>query len=250
VVTRTRAQASALAERLATLGAMVIELPVIAIDDPLDGGVGLNGAADRLAAGSYAWVLCTSVNAVSRLVEALDGRPVPNGVSWAAVGSSTARALAEGGFRPDLVPTRSVGDALAEEFPVARPATTGASVAVLFPRAETVRGGLVEGLRAKGWTVDEVVAYRTVAGDPDPDAIAAARLADMVAFTASSTVERTIALLGISAVPPLVVSIGPVTSASARSRGLVVAAEAHVHTIEGLVGAIIDACGGDRRPPP
>jgi uroporphyrinogen-III synthase len=91
--------------------------------------------------------------------------------------------------------------------------------------------------------VDEVVAYRTVAGRPDAGAVAAARRAEAIAFTSSSTVERTAELLGPTGVPPLVISIGPVTSGSARSLGLAVAAEADPHTIDGLVEAVVAALG-------
>jgi uroporphyrinogen-III synthase len=107
-----------------------------------------------------------------------------------------------------------------------------------------VRGGLVPGLRAKGWTVDEVVAYRTGTDDPDPAAIDAAGRADAVAFTSSSTVERCIGLLGRGGVPPVIATIGPITSASVRGAGLEVAAEAQVHSIDGLVEAVVAALGG------
>jgi len=251
VVTRARSQGSALADQLAGLGATVVELPVIDIQDPADGGAALSAAVDRLVAGSYRWVAFTSSNAVSRLLVALGDRAVPTGLRWAAVGSGTARALTEGGFRPDLVPEVSVSDALAEAFPVAgpgdcRPQPGGADQpgAVLFPRAEEVRGALGRGLRDKGWRVDEVVAYRTVAGRPGPDQMAAAGRADAIAFTSSSTVERTIELLGPDGIPPVVVSIGPVTSGTARGAGLEVTAEASPHTIGGLVDAVVGALAG------
>ena len=67
-----------------------------------------------------------------------------------------------------------------------------------------------------------------------------------MAFTSSSTVTRTLELLGPGGLPPLVVTIGPVTSGAARSAGLAVAAEANPHTIEGLVeavGATFDVVG-------
>jgi uroporphyrinogen-III synthase len=65
-----------------------------------------------------------------------------------------------------------------------------------------------------------------------------------VAFTSPSTVERTIDLLGRGGVPPVVVTIGPVTSSSARSAGLQVSAEADPHTLDGLVAALVAALGG------
>jgi uroporphyrinogen-III synthase len=112
---------------------------------------------------------------------------------------------------------------------------------VLFPRAADVSGTLTDGLRSKGWRVDEVVAYRTAPGTPDPGAVADARRADAVAFTSSSTVRRTVELLGIAGVPPVVVSIGPATTAAARAAGLAVAAEADRPTIVGLVAAMVAA---------
>jgi len=75
----------------------------------------------------------------------------------------------------------------------------------------------------------------------DADAVGRAVAADAVAFTSSSTVERTVDLLGVDGVPPVVASIGPVTSGAARAAGLEVAAEAAVHTLEGLVVAVVEA---------
>ncbi len=239
-MTRARTQGSELADRLAGLGATVVELPVIAIEDPDDGGAAMAAAADRLVSGSYQWVACTSSNAVSRLLAALGDRAVPASVRWAAVGPGTARRLADGGYPPELVPGTSVSDALAAVFPGA--AGTGT---VLFPRAAEVRGALASGLAAKGWVVDEVVAYRTVAGDPGPDRVAAAGRADAIAFTSSSTVDRAVELLGPAGVPPVVASIGPVTSRSARASGLRVTAEASPHTIAGLVDAVVQALVGN-----
>jgi uroporphyrinogen III methyltransferase/synthase len=227
VVTRATSQASRLADRLVSLGATVVELPVIAIEEPVDGGAALGRAAERLSSGAYEWVACTSSNAASRLLSALGDRSVPPTVRWAAVGPGTAAVLADRGFPPQLVPTRSVSDELAIAFP------TG-SGRVLFPRAEIVRGALGEDLCAKGWEVDEVVAYRTVSLRPDPDQLAAARDADAIVFASSSAVERTVEALGRDTIPKIVVSIGPTTSGTARTLGLEVAIEAEEQSVEGL----------------
>jgi uroporphyrinogen-III synthase len=188
----------------------------------------------------------TSTNGVARMVDALGGRSLPAATRWAAVGTSTAKALMVRGIVPDLVPEDAVSDALVEVFPVATPAGSAPGRdaeggAALFVRAERVRDVVVPGLAAKGWRVDEAVAYRTVAGHVDAGAVARARSADAVAFTSSSTVERTVDLLGVDGVPPVVVSIGPVTSGAVRAAGLDVTAEAIVHTLDGLVAAVADA---------
>ena len=250
VVTRTRAQAPTLVDRLERLGASVVELPVIAVVDPADGGAALGLAAHRLVSGAYQWVAVTSSNAVSRLLSALDGRPVPSRVRWAAVGSATARALAEGGVEADLVPAVSLAEALAEAFPPVAASGPGSSGTVLFPRAETVRGTLAAGLRAKGWLLDEVVAYRTVASAPAPEAVDAAREADVITFTSSSTVEHALELLGTGGLPPVVVSIGPVTSGTARAAGVEVTREAEPHTIEGVAEAVVAALDPAAQFPP
>lgn len=244
VVTRTRAQASSLVDRLTELGATVVELPVIAIEEPPDRGEALAQAVDQAAEGAYDWLVFTSTNAASRFLARLGDRPVPSATRWAAVGSGTAGTLARGGHPPDLVPGTSVAEALAHELPAPSPETgRGTTGRVLFPRAESVRGALASGLRAKGWVVDEVVAYKTVAGSPEPSAIVAATRADAVAFTSSSTVERTVGLLGIDNVPPAVASMGPITSASVVAAGLSVTVEAAAHTIDGLVAALVSAVG-------
>ncbi len=250
MVTRARAQSTSLADQLQRLGATVIELPVIAIDDPADAGAALAEAARRLVSGAYEWVALTSSNAAGRLIAVIGGRPVPDRVRWAAVGSGTATTLAEAGVTADLVPTVSLAESLADAFPASGPSRDGeagrppaAIGTVLFPRAETVRGGLAAGLRAKGWEVDEVVAYRTVAGDPSPEAVRSAGRADAVAFTSSSTVDRTVELLGTGGVPPVVVTIGPATSSAVRAAGLSVSAEADPHTLDGLVSALVSVLG-------
>ena len=194
-------------------------------------------------------LVLTSTNAVGRVVRGLAGREVPPATRWAAVGTSTARALMEHGIVPDLVPPVAVSDALVEVFPeaVATGSAPGRGIeegAVLFVRAERVRDVVVPGLTARGWRVDEAVAYRTAAGVVAPAAADDARAADAVAFTSSSTVERTVELLGVTGVPPVIASIGPVTSASVRAAGLEVTVEATEHTLDGLVAAVAAAVSG------
>jgi uroporphyrinogen-III synthase len=115
---------------------------------------------------------------------------------------------------------------------------------VLVPRAEVVAGALGPALREKGWTVDEVVAYRTEAAAPDPGAAEAARTADAVTFASSSAVAAAVTALGADGLPAVVVTIGPTTSAAARDAGLTVAAEAHPSSLDGLVDAVERALAG------
>jgi uroporphyrinogen-III synthase len=113
---------------------------------------------------------------------------------------------------------------------------------VLLARAAVARDVLPEGLRAKGWHVDVVEAYRTEPVPLDAEAAAAVAEAEVVTFTSSSTVTNFLAALegaGGLAVPPVVAAIGPVTAQTARDHGLTVDVEAPVHTIDGLVDALV-----------
>lgn len=92
-----------------------------------------------------------------------------------------------------------------------------------------------------GAIVDVAIAYRTVA-ETDDRTEARTRLAeqgaDMITFTSSSTVENFLAL-GLAWPTGLqVASIGPITSKTARARGLAVAVEASQYDVPGLIDAI------------
>lgn len=223
VVTRARAQASSLVDKLRALGAETIELPTIEIvGEPLP----------ALEPASYDWVAFTSVNAVERVFAGLRDARSFGAAHVAAVGPGTAAALATRGIVADLVPDSAVAEALVEAFP------TGAG-RVLLPQAAAARPVLADGLRAKGWQVDVVEAYRTVPARPTDDALAAAAKADAIAFTSSSTVTSWLALG--AALPPVVACIGPVTAATAAEHGVPVSVVATEHTVDGLVEAVKNA---------
>jgi uroporphyrinogen III methyltransferase / synthase len=241
IVTRAREQASGLVERLHELGAATVELPVIEIGEPADGGAALRDAAGRV--GEYDWVAFTSANAVTRFFTALgevgsDARAL-GGRRVAAIGPGTADALAAAGVRADLVPERFVAESLLDAFP-------DGPGRVLLPRAAVARDALPAGLTERGWTVDVVEAYRTIVGRPAPEALGAAATASAVTFTSSSTVTNYLAVAGDLPVPPVVACIGPITAETARAAGLTVDVVATEHTIEGLVQSLVEtfAAGG------
>lgn len=244
LVTRARAQASALSERLAALGALPIELPAIRILPPEDDAP-LDAALARLP--EYDWVIFTSVNGVARAFERLaaagrDARAV-GGARVCAIGPATAAALAERGIRADRVPPEFVAEsilaALASEPLDGR--------RVLLPRADIARDALAVGLAERGAMVDQVAAYRTVPEvEIDPATLTQVRTGaiDIVTLTSSSTARNLVAALGgdLSGLQAaLVAAIGPVTAATARELGLRVDVEAREHTIPGLVAALVEA---------
>lgn len=231
VVTRARAQASSLASRLEELGARVFEVPAIAIEEPGDGGAGLDAAAKRI--GDYDWVAFTSANAVDALMSRIADARMLAGVKVAAVGGATAEALARYRIVADLVPPHHDAGSLADLWPAG-------SGQVLFPRASAGRDVLAEGLRAGGWRVDVVEAYRT--SHPQPAGLERDQLhqADAICFSSSSTVSGYLKRFGQSAVPRCVVCIGPVTAETARSAGLQVTAVARSASVSSMVDILVD----------
>jgi uroporphyrinogen III methyltransferase/synthase len=158
------------------------------------------------------------------------------GVTVAAIGPGTARALAEHGVLADVVPERFVAEGLVEalaELPVSR---------ALVARARDARDVLPDALRERGAEVDVLALYETVAEPLEPRLLAAARAADYVTFTSSSTVRFFVAAAGGEAgLSPTtrVVSIGPVTSDALRDHGLEPDVEAARHDIDGVIEALM-----------
>jgi uroporphyrinogen III methyltransferase / synthase len=245
LVTRTRAQASTLVERLRALGARPVELPTIAIRPP-ESYAALDAALRELPrVGGERWVLFTSANGVEAVfarLEALglDAR-VFGGARLGAIGPATAAALRRGGLRADYAPGEAISSAILADFQ----ARDLHDAWVLLPRADIAPPDLAEGLAARGATVRNVVAYRTVAADglgSDARRLLADGAVDTACFTSSSTVRNLVAALDGDAAllaPLTVACIGPTTAATARELGVRVDIVASEHTVDGLVEALV-----------
>lgn len=246
LVTRAPGQAESLAQCLRECGAEAVELPMIRISDPSDPAP-LQRAVAQLA--EYRWVVFTSQNGVERFFAELqraggDSRRL-GGARVAAIGPSTAQALAPHGIAADVVPDTYRGEALAEHI-LAQHAGHMQQLRVLLPRAAVARDVLPEMLTAAGATVDVVEAYRTLGPDPQSAAQLRERLEnrelDVVTFTSSSTVTHTMQALGADAARLLagvtLASIGPITTQTAQDHGLLVNVTATEYTIDGLVLAL------------
>ncbi len=243
VVCRPAEQAGPLVRGLEAAGAEVVSAPVIRIVDPADAGTALRAAMSSLATGD--WLVVTSPNGAVRASAQLPNG-LPAGVQVAAIGPGTALRAAEAGLRVDLVPQRSIAEGLLEEFPAPPTGTAwhgGDTVQhragrVVLARAAAARAALPEGLRAAGWEVSDVPAYRTVGAVLTAEQRYQVSQADAVVFTSSSTVTRLVEQVGPESIPAVVASIGPVTTATAARHGLVVTVEAAEHTIDGVIAAL------------
>ncbi len=230
-VTRARAQASGLAARLRTLGAEVVETPAIRIEPrPVP--------AELADPSGYSLICVTSPNGAHLLMDGLDANGLDaralHGATVAAIGPGTAKELAARGIAPDVVPPRSIAESLVE----ALEAVPVDGKRVMVARAAEARDLLPDALAERGALVDVVPLYDTVAEPLSEAQGTALEAADYVTFTSSSTVRFLMEAAGTFPEHARLVSIGPVTSATAREYGLEVHAEAVSHDIDGLVQAL------------
>lgn len=236
VITRTRAQAAGLADKLSALGAEVIEFPTIEIQPPEDPRP-LERAASSVR--EYDWIIFTSANGVRAFMDRSPDFTEFTG-RVCTIGPATRRAAESAGLRVDVVPDEYV----AESLVAALQAEQIAGKRILLPRAAVARDVAPDELRARGAQVDVVEAYRTVAPANAPElacrVFGADRKPDWITFTSSSTVTNFVRTAGVEALDGVrVASIGPVTSATARGLGITVTVEAEEFTTAGLVAAIV-----------
>lgn len=172
VVTRPKAQADPLAQRIAALGREAIVFPLLEIR-PLVDPAPLLAALDDL--GCYAMVAFVSPNAIDAVFSIV--RSWPDDVALAVMGAGSRKALADYGLSPanatiisPLDAERTDSQTLLEALDVG--ALRGKRV--LIVRGESGRELLADALREAGVQVEQVAAYRRAAPAPD-----AARLAQL-----------------------------------------------------------------------
>lgn len=245
VVTRARAQASVLAEKISDLGGEPLEFPSIQIRKEKNLNT-LHKALHTLE--HYDWIIFTSVNAVDIFFEELikSGGDIRDlkGCEICAIGPATQKSLEKRGLRVKYVPDEYRAEGMLDELRnQVQPGQW-----VLLPRARGARKVLPESLRQWGLHVKEICLYETVAAGritrETLDRVRAGRM-DYLTFTSSSTVSNFVKMVGRENLEAVnsrvrVACIGPVTGDTARSLGFNVAVMAEKYTIDGLLEAIIN----------
>jgi uroporphyrinogen-III synthase len=242
LVTREEEQDGDLSRAIAALGGIPVRCPLVRTEPPKD-PTPLRRAASE--ASRYRWILFASARAVDAFARArgADG-PLPTSTRLAAVGPGTARRATECFGRVDLIAEESTGAGLAAAL---------ASIEdlkgkrVLLPRAEEGGRELSEALRAAGASVDERIAYRTLAVPGAPrEILDELRAGTICAVTfASASAARAFAermgieVLGNGARRIRVVSMGPTTTKALRALGIVPDAEAFGASMSALAEACI-----------
>ena len=189
LVTRPRAQAEKLAQRIRAAGGEPLVFPTIEILDPAD-PLPAQAALQKLD--SFDLAIFVSPNAVERGLAML-ARPWPGGLRAAAIGSGTRAALEERGFKDVIAPS---GQADSEAL-LALPQLAGCRSVVIF-RGEGGRAFLGAALRERGATVEYAECYRRAV--PQNASPPAGRV-DAVTVNSTEALENLCAMLGDPTAP-------------------------------------------------
>lgn len=240
LIIRPADQADFLATRLKNIGIEPVVVPAVAVLPPVSWD-SVDKALAQLR--QYAWVLFTSANGVRMFFDRARtrggvGRLLT--VRWAAIGPGTAAALEEVGITGSWLPSRYLGESVGDELPAGR------GQQVLRVRGETASPVATTRLRARGISVDEVVAYRIVEAPPGSEVLlrqAWMQGIDAIVFTSASTVrgfahlaERVGIADDVGSVTTF--AIGPVTAEAMTAMGWEVHGVALQHSVDGLVSLI------------
>ena len=236
LVTRPAGRGERLVHLLEEAGLVAEHVPLTRLVP--SGGRELEAARSELAAGGFTHLVVTSRTAAERLGAARPGAPavhVPAGTEVIAVGEGTAVALARIGVRATQVAEGS-GGALVAAMP---PAAPGARV--LFPASAAASRTVPEGLRATGYEVQEVEAYRPAPLEAPPEVSAGLPSGRYAALVLTSPmIARRAAELGVHP-STAIVTIGEPTSAAVRAAGLAPARQAAEPSDEALLAAVLAA---------
>ncbi len=247
MVTRPADQADEMYRSLRVQGAEILPLPTISTTEHFDQKGWKKLLAKLKVKENEGWMLFTSENGVRYFIRQLlsqgfDLRAL-GGFRIAALGAGTERTLREHHLQADFLPSHFTTDALAKE-----------SAAVIAGRcrwALRVRGNLGDDLVEKslqkaGCEVLPLQVYntKTASWDDGMRALLREQPPDVITFTSGSTVRGFAEILGRTeaveiAAGTVVVSIGPMTSEVIREFGIQVNVEAEVHSVPGIVEAVL-----------
>lgn len=245
VVTRTREQASELSAKLATLGAEVVELPLIHVAKEIS----KETLADvMLELGTYDWIVFTSTNGVRFFFEEFnrlfDDIRALGLLRFACIGDATAQAIRALHLKVECQPEKATAEALAAAL-IATGSLDSAKVLVITGNLN--RDTLVLKLEEARAIVDCLQVYKTEKTDLSGDAAAKdfrERGADAILFASSSSVQSFVdqassLKLAAKAKRPLAGSIGPQTSETMKKVGMPIDFEAKTPSLDALVEAMV-----------
>lgn len=241
MVTRSRTQSSSIVEKIMDLGGNPIEIPTIKIEK-IENNTELENEINNIR--DYTYLVLTSKNAVEIFFDKLeemnlDTRALAN-LKVCAIGSATAKEIKSRGIIADIVPKAFVAESLFDELKDKLTKEDN----ILIPRARNARDYLVDKL-SEICTVKEVHTYESVIDTSKKDEILdilEKEDLDFITFASSSTVRNFVEIIGQDNLDKInsskVISIGPITSATAEELNINVYKEAETATIDKIVEAI------------
>lgn len=249
LVTRAKAQASALSSQIEANGGLPVEMPLITCKEVED-KCAIHNAINSIH--TYDWIVFTSKNGIDFFLHEylkLKGTTkIPCKI--AVVGKKTEDILANYGLHADLIPKLFVAESLLESLLN----VLHKGERVLFPRGNLARTIIPESLRENNIYVNELDVYENVIEDTSKDQLYKAILnqdIDVVTFTSSSTVDNFIKLLDGTnwrdhIGEMIFASIGPITSKTMLKHGLPVHVEPKEYTIQGMLDSVMDNLKEDK----
>jgi len=246
LVTRPEHQAEDFEQRITQVGGVPITIPAICLSPfkkEHPHGKALLKSLQEIE--GFDWIIFTSVNGVDAVMAACTEtetvEKIRHQVGIIAIGPATAARLQAHGISPQIVPDEFISDAI----PSALDEIAGKRF--LLPRADIARKWLPEELKRRGGAVTEVPTYGVIPNE-DPamvEKLKSISKPDFITVTSSSTVcglhgllEKAGCLSWLQEVP--VVSIGPITSKTAKEFGARTVISASRYTTDGIIDAMIE----------
>ncbi|MGO4888598.1 uroporphyrinogen-III synthase [Anaerobacillus sp. MEB173] len=245
MVTRAKAQAFALSNKIEQYGGIAIEVPLIAFQPPKNAEP-IYQAIEHIH--NFKWIVFTSANGIDYFFESLkeSNRSTSSlsSLKVAVVGAKTEERLMAYGIKADLIPKEFVAESLLESLLE----HVNSETPVLIPRGNLAREIIPNGLRKKGIPVTELDVYETVlAGEAKHTLIGLLQGNDLdvITFTSPSTVDHFVQVLEgtnwrneINMIQ--IACIGPITAQAVEKNGLTPDIVAKEYTIHGLLQAIAE----------
>jgi uroporphyrinogen-III synthase len=245
LVTRAKAQASALSLQIEKYRGTPVEIPLITCQAVVDKTAIIK---ELNLLHTYDWLVFTSKNGVDFFFQEFEneGKQVSllDGCKIAVVGKKTKRILEKYGLKADLTPEQYVAENLVAELL----RNVNVREKVLILRGNLARNIIANDLRANGIFATELDVYETVIDKSSQeklyDVIKKGQI-DVVTFTSSSTVDNFVQLLEGTdwrdySDKLIFASIGPITTKTILKHGLPVYTEPKEYTIHGMLGSLME----------
>lgn len=166
IVTRPREKAPAMAQRLRSLGAHIIELPAIATHLLKQRQTAFEQGIQSISAEMFSesWIVLTSPTDVEMFFRMLAESPYDlrelRKVHWAVTGRKTAQTLRGYGLRADLIPREAGAESLAAALGQAAAKNAG----VFVMKGNLGSSAVRDAMQQKGIYCEELIIYETRTG--------------------------------------------------------------------------------------